>query len=213
MKKSDTRGTLLITLITLVALVVIASVTCPDKVKHTNALSDKMSSIIADKTRDDESGLAGLGMLLGNAVSDAVIKNLVSVDDYFLFSLGKVYLLSNLFMRLLIAARRLAVASVSTSHELPLFTSTSPSHALSGSLSLGTSTSSSLSISRTATSSPSLSMIVILPVPFRPDRKFFAVGLYNYSTAEIGTINLVCILCYPFQSYITGMPVRVALAA
>ena len=91
MKKSGTRGTLLITLITLVALVVIASVTCPDKVKHTNALSDKMSSIIADKTRDDESGLAGLGMLLGNAVSDAVIKNLVSVDDYFLFSLGKVY--------------------------------------------------------------------------------------------------------------------------
>lgn len=89
--RSGFSGGFVIAIITFFALVVIASVTCPDKERHTNALSDKVSSIIADETRDDDSGMAQLGMLLGNAVSGAMIKNLVSVEDYFLFSLGKVY--------------------------------------------------------------------------------------------------------------------------
>ena len=89
--KTRTKNSLLIALVTLVALIVIASLTCPDKGKHTDALSDKVSSIIADETRDDDSGVAQLGMLLGNAVSGAMIKNLVTVDDCFLFSIGKVY--------------------------------------------------------------------------------------------------------------------------
>ena len=74
----------------LIALVVIALLTCPDKSKHVEVLKDKVGSVLNEQLIDENSNeLEFLGMALVNGVLGKYINNYVTVNDYALFNVGK----------------------------------------------------------------------------------------------------------------------------
>ena len=74
----------------LIALLVIALLTCPDKSKHADVLKDKMGSVLNEQLiGENPEGLEVLGVALINGLVGQYIKNYISVEDYALFSVGK----------------------------------------------------------------------------------------------------------------------------
>lgn len=74
----------------LLALIVIALLTCPDKSKHVEVLKDKIGSVLNEQMIDEDSdGFEFLGMALVNGVLGKYINNYVTVNDYALFNVGK----------------------------------------------------------------------------------------------------------------------------
>jgi hypothetical protein len=74
----------------LVAILVIAAFTCPDKAKHVEVLSDRMGYAIS-KSANEEGGLvAFLGMAAGNSIAKMFIQNTLIVNEYVLVSIGKI---------------------------------------------------------------------------------------------------------------------------
>lgn len=63
--------------------------TCPDKQKHVEALNSLTSSILNDQISEDSEGWEYLGAMLGNKLLGAVFDNNVYVDNYVIFSIGK----------------------------------------------------------------------------------------------------------------------------
>lgn len=63
--------------------------TCPDKQKHVEALNSLTSSILNDQISTDSDGWDYLGAMLGNKVLGAVFDNSLYVDNYVIFSVGK----------------------------------------------------------------------------------------------------------------------------
>ena len=88
-KHSSTNWGCLLTILVLICIVVAAILTCPDKDKHTAAISDKVSSILNDELTEDADGFETLGVMLGNAIATPIIRNSVTVDDYVVCSVGK----------------------------------------------------------------------------------------------------------------------------
>ena len=83
--KSKVRSGVFI-LLFLIALVVTMLVTCPKKEQHVKAISDKV--VVAMAEQDEV--YAFLSSLTGGSVTKGLINSFVSVDDYLLFSIGKV---------------------------------------------------------------------------------------------------------------------------
>jgi len=72
-------------------LIVGMIVSCPDKRAHTDALKDMASILLNDKVSTSKSNdWQYLGAMLGNNVIGAVIDNSLYVDNYFLFSIGRI---------------------------------------------------------------------------------------------------------------------------
>lgn len=71
------------------ALLIVAAVTCPDKSKHLEVLSDRAGYAIS-KSASDEGGLVALLGLAGNNLAKLFLQNSLVVDNYFLFSLGRI---------------------------------------------------------------------------------------------------------------------------
>ena len=93
--KSHSKTRLFVAIITLLILLSVALITCPDADKHKRVFSDRISAATTksytDKygTTDDE--YAGLNALIGNyggRLVGAVAKNFMTVKDYGVFSLG-----------------------------------------------------------------------------------------------------------------------------
>ena len=78
---------------TLAILIFVAIITCPKKEQHTSFLSNRIVSIIKDdiekKGGDD---LAYVGLYFGNSLISSYIDNSMTVDDDYLFSVGKLTL-------------------------------------------------------------------------------------------------------------------------
>ena len=92
-KCNGRRTSLIVTISAFVILVAIALVTCPDKNKHVNVLKDRLGSVLNEQTISEKSSdLEVLGMALVNRVLGRVIDNFITVDDYALFSLGRLSL-------------------------------------------------------------------------------------------------------------------------
>jgi len=73
------------------AVIIIALIaTCPDKQKHTEALQELTASLINDVVGNyDADGYELIGAYIGNRILDAFIDDNLYVDNYFLFSVGK----------------------------------------------------------------------------------------------------------------------------
>lgn len=68
-------------------------ITCPGTDKHCRAVSDEVAEAITQKVGGDNSGdsFAGMfGSMLATRFVDAIVGQMVTVDDYYIFSVGKV---------------------------------------------------------------------------------------------------------------------------
>lgn len=72
----------------LVAVVVLAVVTCPDKRDHKDAIMSVINERISEEIGGDD-GWAALGATLGTSVSEWVLDKGLYVDNYFVCSIGK----------------------------------------------------------------------------------------------------------------------------
>lgn len=70
----------------LLGLVVAMALSCPKKEQHRDSLTDKLSSVILE---DADSDIAIVSHMLGNPISKFIVDTYVTVDDYFLCSIGK----------------------------------------------------------------------------------------------------------------------------
>lgn len=70
------------------AIIVIAALTCPDKSKHLEVLSDRAGYAIS-KSASNEGGLVALLGLAGNSLAKVYLQSALIVDNYFLFSVGR----------------------------------------------------------------------------------------------------------------------------
>ena len=78
-----------IVFLVLVALVVTAALTCPDRKQHVQVISDRLSVLFEDsETKYDDYGI--FGAFMEGLMETATIESMISVDDYFLFNVGKV---------------------------------------------------------------------------------------------------------------------------
>ena len=89
--KSNKKARLIVTIVCIVALIVLALVTCPDKNKHLDVLKDRMSAVINEQVAVNEntSDLEAVGIALFNRLMGRMLDNYITVDDYALFSVGK----------------------------------------------------------------------------------------------------------------------------
>ena len=89
--KSNIKTGLIVTIVCIVALIVLALVTCPDKKKHVEVLKDRMSVVINEQAAVNEntSDLEAVGIALFNGLMGRMLDNYITVDDYALFSVGK----------------------------------------------------------------------------------------------------------------------------
>ena len=81
----------IITLVAIIALVIAAIASCPKKDKHVAFLTDRINTIITEELEQQGGGgdLAPLGLLFGNAIVVPLIEKTLTVNDNFLFSVGK----------------------------------------------------------------------------------------------------------------------------
>lgn len=77
----------LIVLIVFLALGCIMAFTCPDKDEHVEAINTELMTLIADEAGTETQTYAALG---AGIVSKA-LKSQIKVDNYILFSLGKIH--------------------------------------------------------------------------------------------------------------------------
>ena len=70
----------------LLGLVIAMIISCPKKEQHIDSLTDKITSILLEKADSD---IAILSQMLGNPASKLIVNTYVTVDDYFLCSIGR----------------------------------------------------------------------------------------------------------------------------
>lgn len=87
-----TKWGLIITLVAIAAVMVAAIASCPKKDQHVAFLTDRINTIITEELEESGGGgdLAPLGLLFGNAIVVPLIEKTLTVNDYFLFSVGKI---------------------------------------------------------------------------------------------------------------------------
>ena len=88
------RNFLLFTLI-IVFISGFCVISCPDKEAHSEAIMENINELIdeeatKDVTNDTEKALALLASSLVSGISNLVIDSRLTVDNYFLFSIGRV---------------------------------------------------------------------------------------------------------------------------
>ena len=88
------RNLLLFTLI-IVFISGFCVISCPDKEAHSEAIMENVNELIdeeatKDVTNDTEKALVLLASSLVSGISNLVIDSRLSVDNYFLFSIGRV---------------------------------------------------------------------------------------------------------------------------
>ena len=83
----------LYTIVALAALAAVCVVTCPDRDAHSDALKDMLNNVInselSGKTGED-TGLFTVGSVLGTSIGGWVIDNMLTVENYFICSVGYV---------------------------------------------------------------------------------------------------------------------------
>lgn len=73
----------------LIALTILLALNCPKKKSHLDSITDVINNVIGDKTKD--SGMLGLIMgSVGSYFVSNIVENNLIVDDYLIFSLGKI---------------------------------------------------------------------------------------------------------------------------
>lgn len=80
------------TLLIIVILSATCVVTCPDKEAHTDALMEVLTDVVEEEMGDEmnENVLSMTISSMALGLGKMVVKNTMDVDNYFLFSVGKV---------------------------------------------------------------------------------------------------------------------------
>lgn len=83
---------LIITLVAIAAIIITAIATCPKKDRHVAFLTDRINVIVTEELEEHGGGgdLAPLGLLFGNAIVVPLVEKALTVNDNFLFSIGKI---------------------------------------------------------------------------------------------------------------------------
>ncbi len=81
----------IVALVAIVAVIVASIATCPKKDQHVSFLTDRINLIVTEELEEHGGGdLAPLGLLFGNAIVVPLVEKTLTVDDNFLFSVGKI---------------------------------------------------------------------------------------------------------------------------
>ena len=83
-----TRWGLIVGILIIIGLLVAMVLTCPKKEQHVSVLNEKVSYLLSD-TVGTEDDFKILGAMLGSAISKQVLNMYLIVDDYVLFSVGR----------------------------------------------------------------------------------------------------------------------------
>ena len=81
------------TLLILLAVAGICVMTCPDRNAHSDALKDLLNTAITselskDIETEEDAGLVAFGSVLGTGIGGWVIDNMLTVENYFVCSVG-----------------------------------------------------------------------------------------------------------------------------
>ena len=79
----------LIFLLVVLGIGAVAVVTCPDKDAHKDAIQNVIKEAINDEMGGSDNGLSGILSSLGSSVSGWVLDSSLSVENYFVCSVGK----------------------------------------------------------------------------------------------------------------------------
>lgn len=71
------------------ALLLLLIVTCPKKQQHLDTISDRLSGALYSELEEEEDDWDALGLLFGGALLDEALEDSIVVDNYFIFSIGK----------------------------------------------------------------------------------------------------------------------------
>lgn len=90
--RTKTNWGLIITLVVIAAVIVAAIASCPKKDQHVAFLTDRINTIVTEELEQHGGGgdLAPLGLLFGNAIVVPLVEKTLTVNDNFLFSVGKI---------------------------------------------------------------------------------------------------------------------------
>ncbi len=72
-----------------IALLLLLIVTCPKKQQHLDTISDKISGALYSELGEEEDDWDALGLLFGGALLNEALEDNIVVDNYFIFSVGK----------------------------------------------------------------------------------------------------------------------------
>ena len=86
--KHQTRWGLIITLLVIIGILITAVLTCPKKEQHVNVLTEKLSYLFADSAGAEKDANI-LGAMIGGAITKQVINTYLIVDDFVIFSVGR----------------------------------------------------------------------------------------------------------------------------
>ena len=85
----------LLLLIIIIGIALVGVITCPQKDAHTDALM-KLVNVALDSElskhadTEEEMGLAMFGSIIGSGIAEFVIDKKLLVDNYFVFSVGRI---------------------------------------------------------------------------------------------------------------------------
>ena len=89
--RPKTSWGLIIPLVAIAAVIVVVIASCPKKDQHVAFLTDRINTIVTEELAQQGGGgdLAPLGLLFGNAIVVPLVEKTLTVNDNFLFSVGK----------------------------------------------------------------------------------------------------------------------------
>lgn len=87
--KPHTKWGLIIAILVIIGLLVAMALTCPKKEQHVTVLTEKMNYILSD-TVDSQDDFKVLSAMFGSAIAKQVLNMYLTVDDYVLFSVGRI---------------------------------------------------------------------------------------------------------------------------
>lgn len=84
-----------ITFLTILVIALALVITCPDKNSHAEALEGLLSDVMKEAVKEaeqeiEENPFIIFGAALANKAGEAIIANTLRVDNYFIFSRGRV---------------------------------------------------------------------------------------------------------------------------
>ena len=88
--KKKSKSGCLWTFVVFVVLIGVLAISKPDKSKHAEKIHSWGIQYLHEETKDDAGLLKDLALLFGPALMDIAIDNVLIVDDYIIFNVGKI---------------------------------------------------------------------------------------------------------------------------
>jgi hypothetical protein len=73
----------------IIVIVLISILTNPNHDQHCRVIKENFNSYIQQSIGKPENGFEALGLMIGNTIADQMINNIISIDNYVIFSITK----------------------------------------------------------------------------------------------------------------------------